>query len=223
MPKKWVLLSLCVCFLCLAVQVRAVDNDKKKEILEQLPQLGPPEDKKPIGAQDFFPLSQGWEWVYSVTAYDPAGKEVSKERLTIKNLASVELEGKKVYPQEYRRKSVNTFYYAQESKGIAAIAVKQGAEGKPNNFEHPLYMFITPLAKGTEVTSGELKLVIDDLKDTVTVPAGTFNNCVKITTINTKNNEEITAWFAEGVGRLKSVIKRPDGRKSEILLESYKK
>jgi hypothetical protein len=173
--------------------------------------------------EKFYPLAAGREWVYTVIVKDEAGKETAKEKLTIVNQAPTELAGKSVTPQLYQRKKSTIFYYHMTDDGIAAIAIKPADQKEPSTFDTPLYMLISPLKGGTSLKKGNFHLTVEADNETLTVPAGTFNNCLKVKTVDAKTGQEILAWFAADVGRLQSIIKRPKGGSSTIQLESFKK
>ncbi|MBN1293192.1 MAG: hypothetical protein JXB48_15245 [Candidatus Latescibacteria bacterium] len=67
---------------------------------------------------------------------------------------------------------------------------------------------------------------VESIDETVTVPAGTFENCLKIRGIIRNYEGEtdtiLVIYYAKGIGRIKKIIERPDGDDFKSELIEYK-
>lgn len=202
---------------------------------------------KPIGS-DYFPLNKGWSWTYkSFTDYDDEIESVSKE-LTITNLG-VKKSGKKSF--FVRRTSSDIDYYHNfDETGLYREALRTLVETKPRMDRDKRYVLKQPLEIGTEwreisrpllllriypyrVRVGKDAQVpiiykIESMSETVTVPAGTFENCIKVAgegsfktyTDSVTGEKEIPIfveeWYAPGVGLVKQIRRELDGDMIDI-------
>ncbi len=198
--------------------------------------------EKPVG-NEYFPLNKGMSWTYSLTTEYSNDEESLKKQLTITNLG-VEKFGKKAY--YVRRTSSGIDYYHNfDETGLYREALRTLVENKPRMDRAKRYVLKLPLEIGTEwreisrpllmlrvypyrVRVGKDAQVpmlyrIESLSETVTVPAGTFEGCIKVVakgTFNTYTDAvsgdteipmKVEEWYAPGVGLVKQIRYELDG------------
>jgi len=196
--------------------------------------------------QSFFPLSKGYKWRYDVLLETRDG--VRKQKYILNNLGESELEGAPVY----RRESLDgtILYYSISNEGIHYLGnINDKAISPVFNGDKQLVIpelhtvnrkweqsTTTRLLKKTgppqktvfEIFANvDMEAKIESLDDIVTVPAGRFENCMKITMSGssfkdagnyiglTLVNVEQTSWYAQGVGLIK--MQRLETTKSDAL------
>lgn len=194
----------------------------------------------------YFPLSNGYKWRYDVLLETRDG--VQKQKYILNNLGESDLGGTPVYLRESLDGTV--LYYLDSNEGIYYLGSINDKKIKPEfNKDKQLVIpkphlvnttweqsTITKLLKKTgppQKTVFEifakvnLEARIKSLDDVVTVPAGRFKNCMKITMSGssfkdagnyvglTLVNVEQTSWYAEGVGLIK--MERTETTKSDAL------
>ncbi|MCG8379274.1 MAG: hypothetical protein MI865_07355 [Proteobacteria bacterium] len=202
--------------------------------------------KTPEGTE-YFPLQKGLRYTYKVTTEYTGKKEsrLTREypgekhesRLTIDNLGKKSV-GDKTY--FVRRTSSGIDYYINsDSEGIYREALRTLVELKPRLDKEKRFIIKRPVAVGTEwrMISGPVLLMrvypyrqragdkaqvpmhyrIENLNSTVTVSAGTFENCIKIygegsfkaytdaVSGETDIPISVEEWYAKGVGLVKQV------------------
>jgi hypothetical protein len=195
-------------------------------------------------AEAYFPLKAGMTWEYNVISDKSATRKV---RIT--NLASREINDKTLTPQRWDIMGISRYYLiAEDDSGIYRYAEQKSENGPPTLTKPKLYHLKNPIGIGTtwDITTQlgddnvNINLTIESINDVVKVPAGTFDNCVKIKQIGEGPSGEkggtalsITAyeWYAPGVGLVKSMVAikkklKNETKYSENLtyqLESFKK
>ncbi len=193
-------------------------------------------------AGDYFPLKEGITWIYKV-----ASDKSETRKLTITNLAAREINARTVTPQRWEIMETRIYYLiARDDSGIYRYGEQKSEKGAPTVTKPKLYHLKNPVDLGTtwdvKTKLGDdqviINLTIESLTDAVRVPAGNFDNCVKIKQEG-KGQEKgdavlaITAyeWYAPDVGLVKSMVSlkkkvKNDLKFSENLtyrLESLKK
>jgi len=194
----------------------------------------------------YFPLSSGYKWRYDVLLETRDG--VQKQKYILNNLGESELEGTPVYLRESLDGTV--LYYLDSEEGIYYLGSINDKKIKPE-FNNDKQLVIpeplvankkweqsttTKLLKKTgppqktvfEIFAKvDLEAKIESLDDVVSVPAGIFKNCMKITMSGssfkdagnyiglTLVNVEQTSWYAKGVGLIK--MERIETTKSDAL------
>ena len=171
-------------------------------------------------ADDYFPLKKGLKKTYSIN-----GSTVK----TVENFEERKLGKKKVIPQKIDIDGATSFIFIQESKKGPVLYAEQAAnaaepvvleelvylnkELKPGNswernFKTTLMMEEVTVPMTYEVQKG---------KETVTVPAGTFDKCIKVIGKGEVEREKglfgtvkltvvKTEWYAEKIGLVKSIL-----------------
>lgn len=170
----------------------------------------------------YFPLDERLAWQYAVTA-QPNGKPAQRGESSMRMLPKRDLDGKQVAPQSVELGGgFATIYRVEDKEGVHVIATQAPApaelEYKTDTFDlrYPLVagrswddysesMFVS----GSPKVTGESR--IEAIDDVVTVPAGTYKNCVRVrfTTVDGSipYGSDLTInslrWFAPGVGMVK--------------------
>lgn len=196
--------------------------------------------------ESYFPLSNGYKWRYDVLLETRDGER--KQKYILNNLGESKLEETSVYLRESLDGTV--LYYTNTDKGIYYLgSINQKGINPVFNEDKQLVMpqaltvnteweqsTTTKLLKKTgppqktvfEIFAEvDLEVKIESLDDIVTVPAGRFMNCMKITMSGssfkdagnyvglTLVNVEQNSWYAQGVGLIK--MERIETTKSDAL------
>jgi len=176
----------------------------------------------------YFPLKEGITWKYSVIS-----DKTETKKLIIKNLASRNVNDKKVFPQQWNAKGAIIYYLlAYDDYGVYRFAEQKTENSPPTITEPKLYHLRNPIGRGTtwDATTklGEdkvnLNLTIESITESVKVPAGTFKYCIKVKQVGGGEKSEagisITAyeWYGPNVGLVKGLVtikkKSKDGKTS---------
>lgn len=188
------------------------------------------------GDPDYFPLEQGRSWQYRVTL-EVLG-EPREQRLMVVNLGPVEHAGARAWLQ--RAQTGRAALYRRRDDGVFRVAARaaQGAQWLEDEPGH-LALALPPEVGRSWTLASRLRLIesrtfaredrlqprrlpvtlrytITAVDDTVTVPAGTFERCVRVEArgratvpvdrANAKAEVQVTHsdWYAPGVGLVKS-------------------
>lgn len=195
---------------------------------------------------DYFPLKQGFKWRYDVALTTRDGLE--KQRYILNNLGPSELDSKPVY----LRKSLDgtILYYAADAESIRFLgSLSDTIPGGEFSAKEQIVMQYPPVLDANWETITETRLLkktgppqktefrivakvplevkIESLNETVDVPAGIFNNCLKISMTGstmkdagnyvglTLVNVEETSWYAPEIGLIK--LERVETTQSDAL------
>lgn len=112
--------------------------------------------------------------------------------------------GKKLIPMVYERDGniISTTYYYFSPIGLLVCAVK--IEGKEIIYQDANEYFLKdPIKIGASWKTSSTTKTIEALDETVTVPSGTFKNCLRIRATY-PNGRELFLWLTPGAGRVKS-------------------
>jgi hypothetical protein len=176
----------------------------------------------------YFPMKEGWSWEYEEVLVEL--DTVVKKRQVFSNfMAPRKLYNNSVTPLLVGYKSGNNverrniFYL--DIKTTKVIAFQSEFHAEPVVLEAPYGQISEPIEVGKEWKDGPNSGVIKSVSETVTVPAGTFNNCVLTKGDYVLNNKSrsFTTWFAPGVGIVKNIIEYNNNSKMVIQLISHKK
>jgi hypothetical protein len=188
---------------------------------------------------DYFPLGAGLHWRYQVTRVYKARTEHG--RFDIVNLKRLDYDGRQV---AVRRTSQDNHYYIERKPdGVYRVAKRNVVESVPQRDKEPRMILPQPTRVGATWSSHTqpyalrrvhpyedtltrgigfnmtYELVADD--DTVSVPAGRFEHCLRI-----EGNAQVsiysdarrgyrdipiktTEWYAPGIGLVKLVRDEP--------------
>jgi hypothetical protein len=169
--------------------------------------------------EQFFPLTK-----IKVRQYVTTHSSKGTAKFIITRLPKQELKQKITTPlkmdfePEHGVSNSNIVYVVSESGGIYHFAIQSAKDTEPKIY-FPIYYLKEPIQVGTEWKSGHTTGIIESVDDEVTVPAGTFKNCVRVKT--TFPNQEKIEWFAPGVGSIKFIYKYPDSSYTTSQLERY--
>lgn len=150
---------------------------------------------------ELFPLEPGHRWTFNQTTELEDGR-VDSSWLVLSTLDEEEYEG----ATAYRRRSEDgvDYWFRREASGIYRVASKHDLDEGIARDPTPRYVLKEPLAVGTEWQSGTIayllerrqgfppeirhdegkavtmRYAIEALKETVSVPAGRFDDCLKV-------------------------------------------
>lgn len=170
----------------------------------------------PSREQSLFPLSADRQWTYETNM----GTNLTVTNFPLRKLSSME-----VVPRRFEWNPGNSsFSFINESEGcIGQVAAQLAGDQEPRLFDPPRCLLRAPIQIGkvwqTEANSifmspGKqlaLNITVESVADTITVPAGTFSNCVKTAAKGSvpSDGEVIIAesfdWYCPEVGWVKQV------------------
>jgi hypothetical protein len=150
----------------------------------------------------YFPLNKGWSWTYKVRTETPKGGSTTELQVT--NVGNIALSDQ-INATERRNSQGNSYYFVANQNAITRVASKNELESQAriDQEDNPRYVMTLPLKVGAqwslltrlfllskpmdfpqEMKYGKpipMTFEIEAIDETVTVPAGTFNQCVVIT------------------------------------------
>jgi len=200
----------------------------------------------------YYPLKEGMTWEYQVSGRSMFGAGAAAT-IVMTNLAHRELKGQTVTPQKVDANAQTYFsFIAADSSGICEFAKQSPEAVEPELKIPPVYMIKYPIAVGTRWQSKTetsllmskvpitLASTIESVDEIITVPAGTFNKCIKIKSVGStkkslgifgtvKVSVESYSWYTLGVGVIKSALKETSNNlmvgagEATIQLKSFKK
>jgi DUF3108-like len=193
----------------------------------------------------YFPLDKGYKWQYDVALLTRDG--LSNQKYFLSNLGEGKLNGESVYLRKSFDGSI--LYYSDTNEGIYYLGSIDTQSLHPEYKEEKQLIFPEQLSIGTEweettitkllkktgppqktvfkiIARVPLEVEIKSLTETVTVPAGRFENCIKIFMEGfvfkdagnyigmTMVSVEQTNWYAPGVGLIKMERQETTQRKA---------
>ncbi|MBC2715640.1 MAG: hypothetical protein HF978_10050 [Desulfobacteraceae bacterium] len=182
-------------------------------------------------SESYYPLKEGLNWTYQVSSGETIDDSDENAILTISNLEKKYLKLEKVTPQQitYKGKS-DLKFIIQNEEGIFEFGKQLYGMGMPEINDPKLFYLKTPVQIGgswkeihatqclPEKMMVPVTVTIESMDETVTVPAGTYQNCLKLIKKGqfTKNLGEFLGvsnvavekaeWYVKGVGLIKSEI-----------------
>lgn len=185
---------------------------------------------------EYFPLSAGQAWHYDVSRQTMDG--VFKQKHVVEALPAIQWQGLTGYPQISA--GGEQYLFRKSGQGVQRIAVR--GRDKAEFTQHPEAFVLLPdiTDQGTTweqtvftrvlentgppwetlfriVEPVPMNFVIESSNASVTVPAGEFNQCLKVTGVGEANVDvgnyigrtiikiNIQRWYAKGVGLVKAV------------------
>lgn len=170
-------------------------------------------------ADDYLPLKKGLKRTYSING------EITKR---VENFEERKLGKKKVTPQKIEVNGATSFIFIRDTRKGQILFAKQAADAaEPTILEEEVYLnkglksgntwerdFTTTLMM--EELTLPLNYEVQKKKETVTVPAGTFEKCIKVVAEGEVDRDKgllgtikltivKTEWYADKVGLIKSV------------------
>ena len=208
---------------------------------------------------DYFPLDAGKYWRYQMTYQTMDG--TFKGIYAVENLPSHKIDDQVFYVQQLLDGSFD--YFQKDEKGLLLKGREKTVDLDTRYTDAMHYIFQFPLQVGTMWEDTVLSKVliktgptqktafhivakvpvtakIESMTETVTVPAGTFYNCMRVeisgnvfTDVGNYVGRTIvrlseTNWYAPGVGLIKSIRKESTKHKAldkgeiMLVLESYR-
>ena len=181
--------------------------------------------------RSLYPLEQGLSWEYQIAAgYMPGSS--GGQRMNVTNLPQRELSGRKVTPQKLDFVGQSNFdFIVSDQTGIYSYASQSAGAVEPEILAIPSYLLKYPLEDGalwegaTETVMLDYKVriatttTVESIDEAVTVPAGTFEHCVKTKTMGERSENlgafmgtakvtlEEHVWFCPSIGLVKHVRK----------------
>jgi hypothetical protein len=167
-------------------------------------------------SETFFPLQPGMTWTYNIISDKHPNKTV-----TITNMPSREINNLKLTPRKTEAGgSITYFLIGSDDKGIYRYGEQKSENSEPIIANPRDYYIKNPVGLGTTWDmnakfGGEdlmINLTIESINDDITVPAGSYKDCLKIrhTSGNQKNDNGLSVeayeWFAPNVGLVKSLV-----------------
>lgn len=203
--------------------------------------------------ESYYPLKEGMSWEYQFFLKS-MHNNLGGQKMIVTNFAPREMGGKIVTPQKVDVLEQSSFVYIGESDdGVFEYAKQLQNAIEPEINPSPQYILKNPIKVGiswvveyktvllNQNSSIQLNTTIENIYETITVPAGTFENCVKVKCTGgiDKNlgrfkgkariKVESHNWYAPGVGWIKSIIEENCnhllvgyGGTISIQLDSYK-
>lgn len=178
-----------------------------------------------------YPLKQGMMWEYQIAAGSMLGS-AGGQRATLTNLPQRELSGRKVTPQKIDIGQQSQFsFVVSDQTGVYEYARQAAGAVEPEILLTPSYSLKYPLKAGaswdgtTETSllmnriSMATQTTVESMDEAVTVPAGTFEHCVRTKTLGEANQKlgafmgtarvtlEEHSWYCPGIGMVKAVRK----------------
>lgn len=195
--------------------------------------------------KSFYPLGENQKWTYQLTS---TVGEYQTGAVVVTNMPKRELSGQSVTPRKIEARGQTAFsFVGEDSKGIYVLAQQALSSSEPSINANPPYDLYRPFEKGTKweylsristEDTATIRATIQSDDETVTVPAGTFENCLKVVAQgekvknlgdfmqDAKISQDEISWYCPGVGLVKSITKKASyevDKNGEILLqlESY--
>jgi hypothetical protein len=184
----------------------------------------------------FSPLDEGETWTYQVNIGSMLGSMDANTRqvvFTVVNMPTRELAGKSVTPQKAEIDG-HTFaisFVGEDSDGVFTLASQSPNATEPTIKTPPEYGLHRPFKSGTKwdlqsttqtlsvQVPVTLHVAIESDNDTITVPIGTLERCLKLVSQGDTTHQmgpfmggprihvDDTSWFCPGIGYAKEVRK----------------
>lgn len=174
------------------------------------------------------PLKEGRSWEFTnVRTKNGRTREL---RNVVTSLGVREIRGRKVNSLRYdiertrlssNKKVVVYLFYGIDHNSIYILAKQTEKDVEPRVARVPIYVLKNPIKVGTSWKNRVNEGVIESVNETVTVPAGTFNGCIRVK-LTFRKSVSIN-WIAPGIGYVKKIFQYQNGGEALEQLVSYKK
>lgn len=163
--------------------------------------------------ESYYPLKEGMRWEYLIISNTSDTK-----KLNITNLAPREVQGKKVTPRKWDLGGqVFIEFMEKDDSGIYRYAEQVGDKGTPTLVTPKECHLRFPVSEGnnwnmsTKMGNSTLNVTftIESVSENVTVPAGTYKDCLKIKQAGGNDAGASVMgyeWYAPKVGIVKSLV-----------------
>lgn len=169
--------------------------------------------------ESIMPLAVGNYWIYTVETYED---NLDNSVFHTENTQRVE--------EEITWGGYTWYGHTRGGAGQYHRNAKEGIYLLQIDDKHPdgeaCLLFEYPIKAGTSWTIGESTTTVEAIDETVTVPAGVFDNCIRcdytmpdISSIKVKITS-CTRWFKPGIGKVK-IEMVSNGWRSLFLLKDY--
>jgi hypothetical protein len=215
------------------VQIIEEESESIKTLKEEVTEVS--------SSKNYFPLDEGKRWEYHFFLktgeeglLGPVSKMSGERMLT--NFPQRELKGEKVTPQQREDEirgsnRISFYFYIKDQSGVYEFAHQGLGQVEPKIAYDIIIKY--PIKIGnrwqeTETSEFEPEIsipvesTIESINEVVTVPAGTFEDCLKIKTVGfaekdisgewrpketVRIDRECYMWFAPGIGIIKVILK----------------
>jgi hypothetical protein len=155
-------------------------------------------------------------WTYQVVSDQSATRN-----LVITNLPARTVNGLSLVPRKFESGGMTKYYLmGTDDRGVYRYGEQASETAEPVAAKARVYELHAPVAEGTtwdiQTRLGEdeltVNLTIESVNDEITVPAGSFKDCVKVRHKGGSQKEgagvslEAYEWYAPKVGLVKSVV-----------------
>ena len=216
------------------------NDSKKPDIVVKLAGTGlqapdnPPDNGMIFTMSEYFPLGQGNTWTYREEDAQLTVKTVSGTQ-KINGVDAVKMIDEDGDYQLWTNSNGIVWYKEYDADDIPVCGWEQHLFSPPIHAFDPIVSVGSKYASNTSLTTTDCtgksatasvtyEFTIEGIED-VTVPAGTFNDCLMIKAILSLNGgtqtNEMTIWLAKGVGQVKSIdIEKENGSVVETWTEN---
>jgi hypothetical protein len=207
-----------------------------------------------VAEPQLFPLNEGWRWEYRAITQDANG--TASDVLVVENRAPVEIVPGLVARHRYNSLG-NHYYFIQDASGVYRAAARHDVDALPalDGDVPRRFVLKSPIGLGTTWQASthpylmkrgfdwprdlrygmpvQMAFRIDSIDETVEVPAGRFEHCVRVVGQHTLKNLPYPVmgyaemellqreWYCPGVGLARFERKEPAGRSKYYTSGSY--
>ena len=164
----------------------------------------------------YFPLKPGMTWTYKVVSDKSETRTV-----TVTNLPPREIDDTKLTPKKWDIGGISKYYLiGTDDGGVYRYGEQKSENSEPIITKPKIYYLKNPVSDGTtwdiSTKLGEdnltVNLTIEGLNDTIKVPAGDFEDCLRIKHVGSSQRDDASIsleayeWYAPKVGLVKSLV-----------------
>lgn len=175
-----------------------------------------PETPKKEDISQYYPLKEGYEWEYEGVGNEYASYTQKVTYSKDKRFQVMKDNGGTRSANVYEIKDdsiVNTYMEGE-------VYDDRNVLDKESNLN--VVIIKHPLELGNKWISEENSYEIVDINASVTVPAGTFENCIAVKEVYKDHTAEMFYYYKKDIGLVKAEFKTNDGVTISSLLKSYK-
>lgn len=189
-----------------------------------VPKAKVPETKKPSTPEApkkedislYYPLKEGYEWIYEGVGNEYASYTQKVTYSKDNRFQVMKNNGGTISANIYEVKDdsiVNTYMEGE-------VYDDRNVLDKESNLNVAIIKL--PIEVANKWVSEENSYEIVDINVSITVPAGTFQNCIAVKEVYKDHTAEMFYYYKKGIGLVKSEFKTNDGAVIASLLKSYK-
>lgn len=131
------------------------------------------------------------------------------------------MNGKRVVPRRVTLTNGHSYllFFSEERDGIFGVAFQGVNDAEPRLLSPPFWWLRPPLRVGqswqtaiqlhNNETVVQMRSTIEKTDEVVSVPAGTFQNCLRVRSVGSNENRDLedVTWYAPSVGTIKFMRK----------------